>query len=363
VLAEAGQPDVSRTVQLYEARQGMQHWAQALTAQALWLIDPNDSRIDNIQSDLANTAILSATGAHWEEEAPDHWNWNTDTRSTAIILDTYARIWPDSDLAPNIVRWLMIAREGSHWETTQETAWALIGLTQWMQATGELSPDYTWTFEFNGQERADGSATPSNVRESSLITIDVTEMLRDEVNRLAFTREAGDGRLYYTAHLTAYLPVEEVDPLSRGIIVSRRYLNENGTVVTNGQVGDTITVELTIVAPHDLYYVVVEDPYPAGAEAVNVNLLTESVLGERPTLQPDDPLAQGWGWWWFSQTDLRDEKAVMFADYLPAGTYEYTYQLRLGVAGEYRVIPPVAQEFYLPEVYGRGAGSLFMIRP
>jgi len=180
---------------------------------------------------------------------------------------------------------------------------------------------------------------------------------------MLFSRTAGPGRMYYTAHLTAYLPVEEVDPLSRGIIVSRRYLNEAGKPITDGQVGDTVTVELSIVAPHDLYYVVVEDFYPAGAEAIDTNLLTESILGGRPELQPDDPLARGWGWWWFSQTDLRDEKAVLFADTLPAGTYTFKYDLRLGLAGEYRVIPPVAQEFYLPEVYGRGAGSLFTIHP
>jgi uncharacterized protein YfaS (alpha-2-macroglobulin family) len=140
-------------------------------------------------------------------------------------------------------------------------------------------------------------------------------------------------------------------------------VDTDGNPVTEANLGDVLTVQLNIVAPHDLYYVVVEDPYPAGAEAVDVSLQTESVLGQRPTLRPDVPLEWGWGWWWFSQTDLRDEKAVMFADYLPAGTYQYTYQIRLGAVGTFRVIPPVAQEFYLPEVYGRGEGSLFTILP
>jgi uncharacterized protein YfaS (alpha-2-macroglobulin family) len=363
VLAKAGQPDVSRTVQLYEARAGMQHWAQALLAQTLWMIDPSDGRLVTLQSDLTNSAILSATGAHWEEDSPDSWNWNTDTRSTAIILDTFALLWPNSDLAPNIVRWLMVARQGGHWETTQETAWALIGLTDWMTATGELDASYSWDFLLNGQSYASGQASPETVRTSTEVTIGVTDLLADHVNRLTFVRAEGTGRLYYTAHLTAYLPVEEVEPLSRGVIVSRRYLDANGQPVTEGRVGDILTVELTIIAPHDMYYVVVTDPYPAGAEAIDVGLLTESVLGQRPVLQPTDPLAEGWGWWWFSQTDLRDEKAVLFADYLPAGTYQYTYQIRLGVVGTFRVIPPVAQEFYFPEVYGRGAGMLFTVLP
>ena len=363
VLALAGQPDASRTVQLYEARQGMQHFARALLAQTLWMIDPADARLETLKSDLVNAAILSATGAHWEESSEDRWNWNTDTRSTAIILDTFARLWPQSELAPNIVRWLMVARQGSHWETTQETVWALIGLTDWMAATGELDANYTWRFEFNGQSYAQGAVSPETVRQSQVITIDVQQLLRDVVNRFTFIRSAGAGRLYYTAHLTAYLPVEEIAPLSRGVIVSRRYLDASGNPITEGRVGDVITVEVTIIAPNDLYYVVVEDPFPAGAEAVDVSLLTESVLGERPVIKPDDPLAKGWGWWWFSQTDLRDEKAVLFADVLPRGTYQYTYQIRLGTVGRFRVIPTVAREFYFPEVYGRGEGMLFTILP
>ena len=31
----------------------------------------------------------------------------------------------------------MVARKFGYWETTQETAWSLIALTDWMVATGE----------------------------------------------------------------------------------------------------------------------------------------------------------------------------------------------------------------------------------
>jgi uncharacterized protein YfaS (alpha-2-macroglobulin family) len=53
---------------------------------------------------------------------------------------------------------------------------------------------------------------------------------------------------------------------------------------------------------------------------------------------------------------------VLSADYLPAGTYEYVYLVRAAFPGEFRVIPPTASEFYFPEVYGRGDGSLFVVR-
>ena len=35
--------------------------------------------------------------------------------------------------------------------------------------------------------------------------------------------------------------------------------------------------------------------------------------------------------------------------------------IRPTVAGEFNVIPHTAQEMHFPEVYGRGAGSLFTI--
>lgn len=363
VLALAGEPDVSRTVQLYDSRESIQLWAQALVAQSMWMINPADSRLDNLKSDLASAAILSATGAHWEEQDDDVWNWNTDTRTTAIMLDTFVQLWPDNELNPNVVRWLMVARQADHWQTTQETVWSLNGLTRWMSVTGELDADYDWEFIFNGTPLASGEANAGTVRQTTAVVIDVADLVTDAVNRLTFDRTDGPGRLYYTAHLTAFLPVEQIEPLSRGVAVSRRYLDADGEPVTQARVGDILTAEVTIIAPTILNYIVVEDPYPAGAEAVDASLLTESVLTEPAGLNYDDPLRWGWGWWFFSEVDLRDEKAVLYADSLPPGTYQFTYQIRMGLEGVYRVIPPAAWEFYFPEVYGRGEGMLFTVLP
>ena len=65
-------------------------------------------------------------------------------------------------------------------------------------------------------------------------------------------------------------------------------------------VGDVIDVKLTLIAPNDLHYVVIEDPIPAGTDAVNPNLNTSQQTGTQPELNLADPLSQGWGWWYFS---------------------------------------------------------------
>ncbi|RMF33224.1 MAG: alpha-2-macroglobulin, partial [Chloroflexi bacterium] len=383
VLAEVGRVqgkpagDLGRTVALYEVRDRLDHYGKALLALALHLQDPEGQaeRVQALLTDLNNAAIVEATGAHWEEADQDWWNWNTDTRSTAIILDALARLDPENGLAPNVVRWLMVARQDGHWETTQETAWALIALTDWMVTTGELQADYAWGVQLNGRVLETGSFNRETVLDEKVLQVAVADLFRDQANRLVIEKGAGPGRLYYTAHLRAFLPVEEVQPLDRGIIVRRQYCRppepgqqEAGTCepVTTAHVGDLLQVQLTLIAPHDLYYVVVEDPLPAGAEAVDTSLKTSSVVGQAPELRrvdPRDPFAGygGWGWWWFSQTELRDEKVVLFATRLPKGTYQYTYQVQLGLAGEYRVIPPTAYEMYFPEVFGRGAGMVFTI--
>jgi uncharacterized protein YfaS (alpha-2-macroglobulin family) len=311
-----------------------------------------------------NSAVLSATGAHFEEKDNDWWNWNTNTRTTAVILDALIKLTPQSDLIPNVVRWLMVARNGDAWETTQETAWAIMSLTDWMVLTGELQPDYSFSASINGEKLTEGTATKDNVRDSIKLKVEVADMLTDQANNLVIGRTDGNGVLYYTAHLRAFLPVPEVEPLNRGIILERHYtMPGTDKPVTEAKVGDLVQVHLTIIAPNDLLYAVIEDPIPAGTEGVNPGLNTEQQIGTQPGLVDNDPLSHGWGWWYFSNIDFRDQKVVLYASYLPAGTYEYVYNIRSGLPGTYNVIPPTGYEFYFPEVYGRGAGSTFTVLP
>jgi uncharacterized protein YfaS (alpha-2-macroglobulin family) len=377
VMAEAGETGrVSEWVgNLYENREKLSHYSRAYLAMTLDLLGPGDARIQTLLADLNNDAILSATGAHWEESFYDWWAMNTDTRSTAVILDALTKLDPENALNPNVVRWLMVARQEGIWETTQETAWALIALTDWMALTGELEGQYDYGVSLNGDVLADGRVTPETIDQSVKLRVDVADLLSDVANYLTVSRGDGPGRLYYTTHLKAYLPVEEIEPLNRGVVVQRQYTRadcvpqegSSCSEVTQAQVGDVIQVKLTIIAPHDLYYLVVEDMLPAGAEAIDTSLATTSLLEQDPALRRqvdgEEPWYEVYWWWWnwYSRTEIRDEKVVLFADHVPAGTYEYTYTFRAVLPGEYQVIPTFANEFYFPEVFGRGEGELFVI--
>jgi len=365
VLARAGSPQVSRTVQLYDLRQSLSLYGRAYLAQTLHMIDLDDPRLDTLISDFANAAILSASGTHWEETWRDYWNWNTDTRTTAIVLGALIEIDPDNALNVNAVRWLMSHRTRGYWSTTQETAWTLMGLTGWMVASGELEADYQYAVALNGQHGGGGEAHSRNLQETYDLRIDIAELLSDQTNRLTIARDAGPGNLYYTAHLKVNLPVEDIQSLNRGVIISRSYFesSESDSPLTQAEQGENLLARLTIVVPNALHYVIIDDPLPAGLEAVNQALETspQELVPDRYSW--DDLWERGWGWWYFDHVELRDEKVVISADYLPAGTYIYTYLVRASTPGEFRVIPPTAQEFYFPEVYGRGEGSVFRVSP
>ena len=374
VLAEADAVPDGALDDLFEHREKLSTYARAYLAQALWLDNPNAPRLQTLLSDINNAAILSATGAHWEESNYDWWAMNTDTRSTAIVLDTLTKLDAGNALIPNVVRWLMVARKGGIWETTQETAWSLIALTDWMVETGELDADYDFALYLNDVEQAQGSASRETIRDSITARIPVADLLADMTNALTVARTEGAGRLYYTAHLEVYQPVDEVEPAERGIIVQRRYAladcadeqiskSENLQAcadVREVALGDVIRVDLTLIVPHDRYYVVVEDPLPAGGEAIDTGLATTSLLAMDPTLSRNN--SRFWWWWhWYSRSELRDEKVVLFADYLRAGTYEYSYTFRATLLGDYHVMPTIAREFYFPEVFGRSDGRLLTI--
>jgi len=180
----------------------------------------------------------------------------------------------------------------------------------------------------------------------------------------------GPGRLYYAAWVEYFSNIEQVPPLERGIVVSRRYeladpLTFESTSVEMPpdelRVGDVVMVRLTVMAPQTLYYFILEDPLPAGFEAIDPSLLTTSRLAQGPRGERLDSRSRFWYDDW-TRSEIRDEKVALFKTILRRGTYEYTYLARVTHAGTFTALPAVAYEMYHPEVFGRSASVQVTIR-
>ena len=370
VLAEAGEPATQEVDALFdEHRALLDPYAKALLALAYEASGAAGANQGALLTDLNDEVIMSATGAHWEDAEQDFLNLSSDIRGTAMVIDALSQLQPDSPLLPPAVRWLMVGRQAETWTTLHTTAWSVAALSDWMVASGELEPDFAYDLLVNLGSRASGAFTPDDVTASEEVEIPLNELLAGDTNFFDFQRGEGNGRLYYTMRLDSAIGMEFLDPVSKGFTVERRYFDascdpesESCEPIDDIAVDETVRVELTIVVPNDRIFVMVEDPIPAGTDPIDPNLLT-SESGRQGTIVPaEGDFGHGfWGWWYFDHVQYRDEKVVFLSQFLPAGTYQYTYFLQPTIPGTYQVMPATAREEYFPEVFGRSEGSVFTV--
>ena len=82
VLARGNVLQAGQTNFMFEQHASMSLYGKAYLAQAIYMLNPKDTRINSLMSEIAAATVMSAAGAHWQEKGPaDYWNWNTDTRT------------------------------------------------------------------------------------------------------------------------------------------------------------------------------------------------------------------------------------------------------------------------------------------
>lgn len=351
--------------ELFLYRDRLSPWAQAMLSMTFENLSPGDERAATLRSDLNTSAIRTATGTHWVG-SDDRRNMETGIFNSAVVIYALAQQDPASATLPEAVRYLMDHRDArGAWASTYETAWTILSLTEVMQGTGELAGDFAFSAAVNGTQVTQGQAGGDMRLNAVTSTVPVAHLYGDYPNALNIQREAGPGRLYYTAHLNVLRPVEDVEAANGGIGVERAYTSleqstKSGqpTVMQSAVAGETIKVRLTLTLESEAYYLIVEDYIPAGAEVLNANLKTSQQAVQYDTRHP---FRNGWGWWYFNNPQIFDDHIAWAVDYLPAGTYELTYLLVLNQPGQYQVIPAQAWQFYFPEIYGNSAGMVFEI--
>jgi uncharacterized protein YfaS (alpha-2-macroglobulin family) len=371
-LKQSGQGDLASANSLYNVRDQLSPWAKAMLTLSLDLASSSSDQVPTLISDLQSTAIRSATGVHWEADNPCWCNMTSTLTNSAIVIYALARLEPASTILPDAVNYLMSNRGASgFWSSSYESAWILLAMDEVMKGTGELGSNYAFSAGLNGTQIAMGRAGSETQLNPVVTSIPINTLYPHDPNALVLQRESGTGRLYYTAALNVYRPVEDVASLDQGISVSRAYFPlgadlKTASPVSVAKVGDTLTVRLTVVLANDVYHFAVEDYIPAGTEILNTNLKTSQLgpTGEPgPLYDPRDPFGNGWGWWMFNAAQIYDDHISWTASYLPAGSYDLTYTLTVMQAGEYHLLPAHAWMFYFPEVQGNSAGGLLEIKP
>ncbi|MCE5208060.1 MAG: Ig-like domain-containing protein [Chloroflexi bacterium] len=361
--------------QFVDFRDQLNPWAKALLALSLSMQYPNDENLPGLVNEIESLAVQTATGVHWAEAYASRENLGSTLYNGSVVIYTLAKLDPASSLLPGAVRYLAAHRKaGGGWNTSYESAWSLRALIEVMKGTGELQANFDFSAAVNETQIITGQAQGINQRTTVTGAIPVSDLLPDMPNALRIQKGEGEGKLYYRAYLQVERPVEDIQAVEKGISIERSYslwgddcTSESCTLIQQYSLAGTdvpVLAHVTVTVPEEMYYVVVEDWLPAGAEIVDTSLLISqqgSGFSADTLMSPLDADVSNWGSWYFGQPEMHADHVRWVAAWLPAGTYELTYRFTPYLAGQFRILPARAWQYYFPEVEGSSAGEIFTI--
>jgi uncharacterized protein YfaS (alpha-2-macroglobulin family) len=379
VLSEEKRNEDSQITRIFGYRDRMPHFAQA------WLLDAlrargetSGSRVDDLHRRVTNAILPEGGSAHVEEMTDPYlyYYWNSNVRSSAIVLHSLVAGGTDETLVRGLVHWLLAVRKDGRWSNTQENALALEGLVDYYRRYESEVPSFTATASLSGKELAsakfEGRSTVSVTRDVPMRTLQA-----GTGGALTLHRE-GTGTLYYMTALKYAVNEMHEAGLDRGFLVDRHYYvvdrnatGDDGTddlnqSRTSFKAGDLVRVVLTFDLPKERRYVAVNDPLPAGLEPVESWFATTASdlvkAQQEPGTDDDD-----WMSWWkrggFDHVERHDDRVLLFATRLAAGSQRFSYLARATTAGSFVTAPTHAEEMYEPEVFGRTRSDAIEVKP
>ncbi|MBQ8520201.1 MAG: hypothetical protein IJ456_02215, partial [Bacteroides sp.] len=162
----------------------------------------------------------------------------------------------------------------------------------------------------------------------------------------AVVRNEGKGIAWGAVYAQFLEHLDKVSGHGNALKVNRT-LYKDGEPLPEGeplQVGDKITVRLTVTSDRDMDFVRVKDERASCMEPVDV------VSGYR------------WGNRIGYYQDTKDASTSFFFDCMRKGTYKLEYEVYITSPGQYTQGIATAQSVYAPEFAGHGSGGILVVK-
>jgi alpha-2-macroglobulin len=383
-LARTGAPKASYYGQLFAKREALPLFARAMLADAMFVGGGDRAQARALLTDVMDRAKESTQGLHFEEmnAATYASRWSSDVRTTALVLLTLTDVSPEHPYVAKMAHYLTAVRgTDGRYRTTQESAFALMALTEVTRVKERDTPDFVGRVTLDGKELA---ASPFKGRSLDVqrSTVPLQKLPRTtQPVALDFRRDGKAGVVYYGA-LLRYAPLGmPTTALDKGIVVQRWVEPySGGGQVRAVQAGQLVRLQVRLATSMERNNVAVDVPLPAGLEAVDTSLSSAARLpamagasrprgeegdaddGDEADGDDDAESAFAFGFWTpFNHTERRDDRVVLFADRLPPGIHLTSIVARATTPGDFLLMPAHAEEMYAPEVFGRSDGSHFTV--
>ncbi|MFW6131287.1 MAG: Ig-like domain-containing protein [Candidatus Aminicenantaceae bacterium] len=351
-LALLNQPEPSSAEKLFQNRDKLSLFGKTLLLKTLNQGKGSLQSQTTLLQELMNKIKVTPSKAHFEDDEGRQggWIYSSNARTSAFILQSIIEIGSDHPLIPDMARWLIEKRKAGHWSTTQENFFVFYALNEFYSKYESIQPDFKIEVSLVNH----------------LLLKDIfkqrTKSVRKQISLAEFTegktvplkiKKKGDGTLYYGIRMN-YTPKEKLKARDAGFAVFKEIRPLEGEPGQDTKAGSLAVVTLKIAVPRESLFVMVNDPLPAGFEAVNPTFITESTEKQRQVAQLYKDKRHRW-WFGFNHIEMHDDKVLLFANYLTPGIHTHRYLARAITYGTFHTPGTHVEEMYSPEVFGRSS--------
>ena len=367
VLALLGKPQPAFLERLIGEKESLSLFARTLLLRALHHSHGSPTARASLLRELLNKVKVRVSEAHFEDDEGEDggWIYSSTGRTTALILQTLVELGEDHPLLGPIGRWLVNRQRltsGGRFASTQENFYFFYALASFYSSREGEAAGLAAKISLDRRPLLEERFSPET-SEIKSARLSLAELRPGE--RPLLIEKTGRGTLYYGARLT-YAPRRTAAPRDEGLAVCKRIepLDSGARAGEGVKAGSLVVVTVEVAVPQESLYVVIDDPLPAGFEAVNTSFLTESEEAARRLAEIIEAAEQAPGLWWrgFNHVEIHDDRVLLFADSLPPGLHTHRYLARALNFGTYLLPGTRAEQMYAPEIFGRSQEALVRVQ-
>jgi alpha-2-macroglobulin len=357
-LALMGKAEPAYADKLFTERGSLPLFGRSLLLKALHHGKGPARARQTLLGEIMNSAKVTAAEAHFEEAADPglEWIYSSDLRTTCAVLQALVETEADHPLLPLAAAWITNPGRAGQPRSPQEAFYVFYALNDFRESREKERPDFEYRVALGETTLMTGAFHDAAAETET----SQTKLGPDLAGRTLPLKAGitGRGTLYYAARMR-YVPRRKLEPRDEGIAIVKSFASLDGSPLRSIKAGDLVVVTVEAALPARRLFVVVEDPLPAGFEAVNTEFLTESRENEIALAELEGEGSRGWEG--FSHIETRDDRVLLFADSLAPGLHTHRYLVRALTPGSFAAPGPQASEMYAPEVFGRGAEQSIII--
>jgi uncharacterized protein YfaS (alpha-2-macroglobulin family) len=348
VAAQYGEADRDALLQLFKKGTTLPLSAHINLLRAMYSAGGFRREVIKLQKKLRYGLVERDRLAYFEPALSKEFEFchETNVRQTSLALEALLETGAKSRFDEPMVRWLLQQRKNGRWRTTQENSAVFRAFAAYaqvyenesplMQAAATIDRKQWCTTSFDAYKCMDFPVM------MPLDSIGVKDKTAVTISR------SGSGRLYYDLLMNTY-PRGKVIPVQSGFSITRKISTLDNTSIPDESLtsGKNYLVEISVRCNTSISFVAIDDPVPAGCEAVNPDLISTDQDDAKRSLKVDGPSA-------LSHREFRDSRVLFFFNEMESGEYHITYLLKATTPGKFLWPAPKVTAMYYPEFYGRG---------